>query len=100
MSTAGIEERGWHRCFDAARDTLSGRPASVQVITADLGAQILSQGRGLLGLPYDPGGRRPDVEGRKHIIQIAGRPRAARVVPRDPAGRAGTGKESRHDPDR
>ena len=70
MTTRKLDEQEWHRYFDEGDRALHGLKATVEVVGADIGAQFVAEGLGIVGITYDQKGRLLEValEGMDHLI--------------------------------
>src|SRR4051794_35353151 len=56
MTTRKLDEQEWHRYFDEGTRALLGRKATVEVVAADVGAEFVAEGLGIVGITYDQKG--------------------------------------------
>jgi hypothetical protein len=70
MTTRKLDEQEWHRYFDEHAAALHGRKAVVEVVAADVGAQFVAEGLGIVGITYDQKDKLLEValDGLDHLI--------------------------------
>ena len=70
MTTRKLDEQEWHRYFDERASALHGRKAVVEVVAADVGAQFVAEGLGIVGITYDQKDKLLEValDGLDHLI--------------------------------
>ena len=71
MTTRKLDEQEWHKYFDESARALRGRKATVEVVAADVGAQFVAEGLGIVGITYDQKDKLLEValEGMDHLIR-------------------------------
>jgi Family of unknown function (DUF5335) len=70
MTTRKLDEQEWHRYFDERAAALHSRKAVVEVVAADVGAQFVAEGLGIVGITYDQKDKLLEValDGLDHLI--------------------------------
>jgi hypothetical protein len=71
MTTRKLDEQEWHKYFDESARALRGLKATVEVVAADVGAQFVAEGLGIVGITYDQKDKLLEValEGMDHLIR-------------------------------
>ena len=70
MTTRKLDEQEWHKYFDESARALRGLKATVEVVAADIGAQFVAEGLGIVGITYDQKDKLLEValDGLDHLI--------------------------------